>query len=89
MRAPVCHDRTRGLRADLVGQSHQDDVHVARRLGGRERLEDDVGAPFQLEVHGGDRLADVIDRRDARELDVRMHDEAPNELGAPRNRCRR
>ncbi len=70
------------LRADLVRQAQQRDVGAAGRLGGRHVLEAQVRASGQRRVHGAQRLADVIDRHHARQLDVGVNQQAADHLGA-------
>ncbi len=49
---------------------------------GEKPLEREVGLSLEVRVHRAERLADEVDRRDAHELDVRVEQEAPDELGA-------
>ena len=70
MRAPVVMISGTFVRADLVRQPEEHDVHALGRLGRRELLELEVGAPLEVRVHRRERLADEVDRRDAHELDL-------------------
>ena len=75
-------DRGRVVRADLVRQRQQRDVRAARRLFGRDVLEAQRAAPGQRRVHRPQRLADVVDRDHAGQLDLGMDEQAPDHLGA-------
>ena len=75
-------DRGRVVRRHLVGQRQQRDVGAARRLVGRDVLEAQRAAARQRRVHGPERLAHVVDRDDADQLDVGMDEQAPDQLGA-------
>jgi hypothetical protein len=55
----------------LCGRAQQRDVGAARRLFGRHVLEAQRAAARQRRVHGAQRLADVVDRDDADQLDLR------------------
>ena len=63
-------------------QREQRDVAALRGVGRREVLEHEVGRAIEVRVDGAERLADVIDRRDAHELDVRVHEQAARHLRA-------
>ncbi len=66
----------------LCGSAEQRHVAAARRLGRREILELEIRRAVEVRVHRAERLAHVVDRRHARQLDVRVHEQPPRELCA-------
>ncbi len=70
------------LRAHLVRQAEQGDVHAPRRLGGRNVLEPQVAAPGERRVNRAQQLTDVIDGHHADQLDVGVDQQAADHLGA-------
>ncbi len=69
------------LRAHLVRQAEQRDVRAAGGLGGRHVLEPQVAASGERRVNRAQRLADMIDRHHAGELDVGVNQQAADHLG--------
>src|SRR5687767_3766199 len=63
-----------------MGQAEEDDIHARRGLFGRELLEGKAREALEVGVGRGEGLADVVDGRHADELDVRVDEEAPNDL---------
>ena len=70
------------LRADLVRQPQQHDVTAGAASAGRDILEAQVGAPRAGQVHGPQRLADVVDADHADQLHLGMNQQAPDQLRA-------
>jgi hypothetical protein len=76
-------DQLRHLRGrHLVRQREQRHVAAARRLGRAQILEAEVGRALEVRVHRAERLAHVVDRRHAHQLDVGVHQQAARELRA-------
>ena len=76
------HELGHLLRAHLVGQAEEHDVHPLGGLAGGDPFEPQLGPPFEVRVHRGERLADEVDRRDPDELDLGVEEEAANQLRA-------